>query len=672
VGQGTIEHSSQSQSSSSSASGGEQPGSGQSRSKLVQRLLEASNDLPQFLNDLLTTQAVVVAGTEAAGFLVERQPGKPGEDGAAAKEEKMGLRPVAHIRPDESDHETRQAALRAFQNLIVPCVQQNKDGAIEVGSPDGGEPQFCLITLLKSEGQVVAVSAVITRCRDLERARQRLGSMQLVAGYFELFTLKRVSEHSRQLAQRHQHVLQYASAVGTAEGFASSAMNLCNEMANRAGASRVTLGWLKGRYVRVKALAHTEKFDKKQDLIVQLERVMEECFDQEEPVYFNVQGESSPNVTRNAKAFSQLQGGVSVLSLPMRHKDEVVGVMTLEFPAQASPDQNMVEGLAVATELLSPQLYDRFHNDRNIFVKMGISVREGAKLVIGRKHMVAKLVVVAVLGAAAFVTFFRPMYHVNASFVLEPKDKRQLCAPFEGFLKTVNYKPGVPIKAGAEIATFDTRELRLQQNEARAEAEGKQKEFESLRVDEKKQAEAKIAEAEYRRLQARVEFIGAQIERHTLVAPFDCIILKGDLVDQVGSPKKEGEVLFEIARVDPERNDRIAIEAKMQVSDRDIQEVRRALERDSWWDRSFGTGHGKIATTSFPDDKHSFAITRVVPVGEPKEGENLFSVYADVKDPPAWMHPGLAGEGRVRIEQRRLVWVWTHRLVDFIRLKVWI
>jgi len=36
------------------------------RARLVQRLLDASENLPQFLEDLLRTQAVVVAGTEAA------------------------------------------------------------------------------------------------------------------------------------------------------------------------------------------------------------------------------------------------------------------------------------------------------------------------------------------------------------------------------------------------------------------------------------------------------------------------------------------------------------------------------------------------------------------------------------------------------------------------------
>ncbi len=131
---------------------GQQQSPGPTRSKLVQRLLDASASLPNFLNDLLTTQAVVVAGTEAAAFLLEQQ------------EQQAALRPIAHIRPDDSDAETRAAAVRAFQSICQRCVGEGKDGAIEVGSPDGGEPQFCLVTVLRNEGQVVAVSAVIARC----------------------------------------------------------------------------------------------------------------------------------------------------------------------------------------------------------------------------------------------------------------------------------------------------------------------------------------------------------------------------------------------------------------------------------------------------------------------------------------------------------------------------
>ena len=43
------------------------------RLKIVQRLLAAGDNLPAFLQDLLNTQAMVVAGTEAAAFMVDRQ-----------------------------------------------------------------------------------------------------------------------------------------------------------------------------------------------------------------------------------------------------------------------------------------------------------------------------------------------------------------------------------------------------------------------------------------------------------------------------------------------------------------------------------------------------------------------------------------------------------------------
>src|SRR4051812_546226 len=379
------------------------------RSKLVERLLDASANLPAFMKDLLGTMAVTVAGTEAAGFTIERGEG-----------DQMGLRVITHIRPDEWDDEVRAAAIKAFTEIIVPCIQQNKDGAIEVGSPDEGEPQFCLVTLLRNEGQAVAVAAVITRCRDQERARQRLMSMQLVAGYFELYMIRRHVEQSKELAVRHQNVLQLSTSVATAEGFESAAMNFCNELSNRAGASRVSLGWMKGNNIKVRALSHTEKFDKKQELIVQLQRVMEECHDQEEPVRFDDDGTRSENVTREAENLCRGQRDSSVYSIPLRRRAEIVGVVTLEFSPPAKLTDEVANALSVTADLLAPQLWDRHENDRWIAVKVGHSIQRAAKLAVGPKHVLAKLIIFLVFAialvlcdAVPFVPI-RPMYHVSA------------------------------------------------------------------------------------------------------------------------------------------------------------------------------------------------------------------------------------------------------------------
>ena len=168
--------------------------------------------------------AVVVAGTEASR--IPRRAAREGP-GPAAR---------GHIRPDASDEATRAAAVDAFAQIVQPCAAQGRDGALsKIGSPDGGEPQFCLVTLLRSEGQLVAAAAVIARCRDQERARQRLQSMQLVAGYFELYSLRRAADRATAVAQSQQNILQIAAAFAAGEGFESAAMNLCNELATRAG-----------------------------------------------------------------------------------------------------------------------------------------------------------------------------------------------------------------------------------------------------------------------------------------------------------------------------------------------------------------------------------------------------------------------------------------------------
>lgn len=645
--------------------GGEQQQAAGSRHQLVQRLLDSSSNLPAFINDLLTTQAVTVAGTEAAGFLLE----KTGE------ENKVGLRPIAHIRPDSSNAETRAAALAAFQDLIKPCIQQSRDGAIEISAgSDGTESQFCLVTLLRSEGEIVAASAVITRCINVERARQRLMSMQLVAGYFELFQLRKNADHARNIAASHQHVLQLATSVATAEGFESAAMNLCNELATRAGATRVALGWVKGKNIKLKALSHTEQFDKKQELVVALERVMEECMDQEEIVQFDPTGKGSENVTRNAQALSRSQGGHIVLSLPLRRKADVIGVVTLEFLPNQKVTPQVANGLAIAVDLLAPQLYDRYQNDRYLITKAGISTRETAKMVVGPKHMLAKLIAVLLIGLIAVSILYKPMYRVSAPFQFVTTERYTLSAPWEGELTRLaivtpdgqvldpdarvtlepgdrRLKPGDKVKQGQVLVRMRTTELENERLRAFIEANNKRLEAGRFRAEDKI-AEAEIAEAEAKSADAKVKILEQQIDQASIKAPIDGVVLIGDLTDRQGQRVKMGDALFEIGQPDQ-------LKVELQVAERDIQHVKEGSV-------------GKVATTSLPDDEYEIKIERIVPMGVAKEGDNAFKVVGVItgNKSPTW-RPGMAGEARIDVRPEPLYWIYTHKLFDWLKLKLW-
>ena len=316
---------------------------------------------------------------------------------------------------------------------------------------------------------------------NTERARQRLMSMQLVAGYFELYTLRKNSDQARLIAQSHQHVLQLATSVATAEGFASAGMNLCNELATRSGATRVSLGWLKGRNIKIKALSHTEEFDKKQELVVLLEKVMEECIDQEDVVQFDPTGKGTDNVTRSAQQFSRAQGGHIVLSLPLRRRSEVIGVVTLEFLPTQSITPQVAHGLSVAVDLLAPQLYDRYQNDRWLVTKAGISMRETSKLIIGPKHMIAKLIAVLSVVAVIALVVIKPMYHVTVQFQFLPIDEVLLVAPHDGLIGDLamvedpaqhtmrKLKPGDTVTKGQVLLKMQTTDLESKRTKAMSE-----------------------------------------------------------------------------------------------------------------------------------------------------------------------------------------------------------
>jgi len=35
------------------------------------------------------------------------------------------------------------------------------------------------------------------------------------------------------------------------------------------------------------------------------------------------------------------------------------------------------------------------------------------------------------------------------------------------------------------------------------------------------------------------------------------------------------------------------------------------------------------------------------------------------------LRPGMEGIGKVTIDRRRLIWVWTHEAIDWVRLQLW-
>jgi multidrug efflux pump subunit AcrA (membrane-fusion protein) len=341
----------------------------------------------------------------------------------------------------------------------------------------------------------------------------------------------------------------------------------------------------------------------------------------------------------------------------------MIGVVTLEFSPGSQLGPQAATGLSVAADLLAPQLYDRHENDRYLITKVGTSSREGYKMLIGPKHWLAKtLIFVAIVGlwvlAGAPTIFwgplYKPMYQVVAPFSFAPVERRYVHAPFEGFIKEVYVRPGDQVKPGDKLFELDTTELRQQYTRAMGEHNAARAAYAKYMGErpQPKVAEAKVEEQKAISALAEAKLFQERIEKSLVKADIAGAILEGDLKDKKHAPVKLGEQVMTIGLPDKLRGE-------LRVPERDIQDVKDGAK-------------GELAITSLPQERFPFTVERIIPTIQTQDGSSHFKVIVTLEKSAEYWRPGMEGEARVDVAPASLGWKWTRRLVDFVRLKLWI
>jgi hypothetical protein len=89
------------------------------------------------------------------------------------------------------------------------------------------------------------------------------------------------------------------------------------------------------------------------------------------------------------------------------------------------------------------------------------------------------------------------------------------------------------------------------------------------------------------------------------------------------------------------------------------------------------TKTGDLMTRSQPDRKIAFKIERINPVAEPINQNNVFKVRVtlqgvDLAKDYNWLRPGMEGIAKINIDRRNYGYLWTRRLVNWIRMQLWL
>jgi len=403
--------------------------------------------------------------------------------------------------------------------------------------------------------------------------------------------------------------------------------------------------------VKVGALSHTEKFTRKMELVAAIESAMEECADQDAEVVYPV-AEESTVVNRAAGELSARERQAAVLSLPLRHGDNVVGVVTIERPADRPFEPEQIEALRLTCDLCTARLADLERRDRWIGARLATSVREAGSWIVGPTHTWAKLAAVVVAGVLLFAVLGRGTYRVEAPMVIEAVQRQAITAPLDGYLLRAPGRIGDEVTADQTVlAELDTAQLKLQRAEAQAEHRRHMKQAQVARR-ESKISEEQIALAEAERLAAQIDLLDWKIERATIRSPIDGVIVQGDLSKQIGGPVETGQQLFEVAPLDRLR-------------------VKLAVAEDRVVDLAPGQS-GRLAAASHPGRRLAFEIERIDPMAQVVDQRNVFEVQGRLRATQPWLRPGMEGLAKVDVGEASYAWLWTRDLVNWIRMKLWL
>ncbi|MFC5301384.1 HlyD family efflux transporter periplasmic adaptor subunit [Azospira restricta] len=533
---------------------------------------------------------------------------------------------------------------------VVERALRERSGVVQPGG-EGGDVLHIAYPLMlgnRVDGVVVIESA----CND-EDVELILREIHWGSAWLANLLGARELEEALQGRERLSGVLE-ATAVALRQGsFQQTLFEVASDLRMRLGCSRVAIGLVKDMGVSLAVLSDAATFERNTPLVKAYMAAMEEAFDAGKPVC--AAGESPEDAADARKAAAQrrlvaLAGARHVLSFPLSLGAECVAVLTMERAedkAFAPPEFVWLEALAA---MLAPVIRQRVCAERSAFGRARDECRKLLERFFGPRHLVWKAVGSAVLFVVAMLVLVPIEYRVTAKAVIEGEVQRVVAAPFDGFVGASLARAGDTVKKGQPLAALDDRDLRIEQERWASERDQYDKKLREAMANHDLTA-VQVVGAQFRQAGAQWALVTEKIERASLVAPFDGIVVSGDLSQQIGAPVETGKKLFEVAPLQTYR-------VILQVDEREIRHLADAQP-------------GQVVIAGIAGDAMPLKVTKVTPVATAQDGKNFFRVEAQLDHPVDRLRPGMEGVGKVEVGSRSLWWILTHSFSDWLILTLW-
>lgn len=453
-------------------------------------------------------------------------------------------------------------------------------------------------------------------------------------------------------------VLKVFDLVLSQKQFKLAVLTFVNDVAQRWGATRVSLGWKKGSFVELMAISQMESFDHYSAMAKDLKDVFEETADQELRVMVSKasheqSGEDLMEVVNHQHQKLLRKNDLQqVFSLPMVYHDQVVAVVCVEM-AEKTIDAKLMDLAEITVHHVCPWLEELRLRERWWFQRLRDSGMAALKWCLGPRHTLMKASALLLSCLLFCSVFMSSMFYVEATGALETDQVAFISAPFHGYVKKVGFHSGDPVSAGQVLLEMDQEEMLLKQLEEQANALRFSKEAEKYR-SKRDLVSMKVAQARLAQAEAELQRIDYYLNLAKVKSNLDGIVVEGSKEELQGAPVSKGDLLLKV--VNPTE-----LYVSLKVNERDVDHLKEGAK-------------AHMVLLSQPGKEIALAIDKWIPVAQADSQEgNVFTLKASLRDElESWWRPGMSGVVKIEVAEKPWIWLLFHRTVDSLRYSLWL
>jgi len=593
-------------------------------------VLLSSDDVGRFMNAWLALACSALPEIRHGIVLRREAHGEP-------------LRPVARWSRPGAAVDTQVVADAARR--LIAAAMDTPGGLVEATVSDTWHAAIGFGQEARQGGVLVETDAL-----SAERAKRLLRHLQWSQAWVEAFEVRRRDRDGGTVAERARRLLDMVAQVSARPRLTDAARTLAGVLQIDLEAQRVAVGFVRGRRVDVEALAQSATPEKSMDLFRAICEAMAEAVDQQCCLLFS----REPHPDRvNARAVARLAAGggaASVLVVPMPLDANVVGAVTIERFGPDAFSQAEIDFADALVATATPILIDKQERSRGLASIAARRLARGLGWLVGPRALGWKLASLAVAAAVAASLLLTTEHRISAQTIVQGEVRRILSAPFDGYVDAAYARAGELVSAGEVLAELDDGDLQLDRLRILARREQHRLELDRA-TGTRDLAEINIVRAQVAQDDAELSLIEDQLARTRILAPFNGIVVLGDLSQTIGQAIGRGDMLFELAPLDDYRI--VAL-----VSEGDVHLIAPGAT-------------GQLLLAALPEVAFDFDVRTIAPIARAGDGVNGFEAIGRLTDPSGRVRPGMEGIARIKAGERSYAYIWSRGLVRWLRLKLW-